>query len=202
MKILPYFSRSYPSNSYVIYSNLEAAILDPSISYNEFLRQYPEIADLKFKYIILTHAHFDHILQLDDWVEKTSATLLVGRDDAEMLTDSSKNQYMQFMRIDKTYNIDHMSLNNGDIIELGNSYIKATHAPGHTKGSIFLETPNAVFVGDTVFAGGGVGRTDFYGGNIQKLFSSVNYLKNLPKGTLIYPGHGMSFLSDEINFQI
>ncbi|MCD6089784.1 MBL fold metallo-hydrolase, partial [Candidatus Bathyarchaeota archaeon] len=66
------------------------------------------------------------------------------------------------------------------------------HTPGHTEGSIslFCKEENAVFTGDTLFAGS-VGRTDFPGASLQKLLKSLNErLLKLPDETMVYPGHG------------
>ena len=66
------------------------------------------------------------------------------------------------------------------------------HTPGHTEGSISLywEAENAVFTGDTLFAGS-VGRTDLPGASLQKLLKSLNErLLKLPDETIVYPGHG------------
>jgi len=50
-----------------------------------------------------------------------------------------------------------------------------------------------VFCGDTLFAGGGVGRTDFPGGSYDTLVRSIEVkLFRLPDDTVVYPGHGSS----------
>jgi glyoxylase-like metal-dependent hydrolase (beta-lactamase superfamily II) len=46
-----------------------------------------------------------------------------------------------------------------------------------------------VFTGDTVFQGS-VGRTDFHGGDMEKLKESFRRLINLPGDTVILSGHG------------
>ena len=47
-----------------------------------------------------------------------------------------------------------------------------------------------LLAGDTLFAGG-VGRTDFPGGNTGKLLASIHdRLLTLPDETLVVPGHG------------
>ncbi|MHC4148575.1 MAG: MBL fold metallo-hydrolase, partial [Planctomycetota bacterium] len=47
-----------------------------------------------------------------------------------------------------------------------------------------------VFVGDTLFAGG-IGRTDFPGGSMSQLVTSIKEkLLTLPEETVVYPGHG------------
>ena len=63
---------------------------------------------------------------------------------------------------------------------------------GHTEGSLCLHVPsqNLLLAGDTLFAGG-IGRTDFPGGNQDKLFASIqDRLLPLPGETVVVPGHG------------
>jgi len=82
-----------------------------------------------------------------------------------------------------------MLVKEGDKIELGNLSFEVFHSPGHSPGGICLYGENIVFTGDTLFAGS-VGRTDFYGGDINKLKKSFLSLMSLPPDTKVFPGHG------------
>ena len=63
-------------------------------------------------------------------------------------------------------------------------------SPGHTPGGLCFVTDAGVFCGDTIFAGS-IGRTDFPGGNYEKLIASIrSNLLTLPDDTLLHPGHG------------
>ena len=85
-----------------------------------------------------------------------------------------------------------ITIKEGEKIEVGSLSFEIIHTPGHTPGSICLKTGNIVFTGDTLFAGG-VGRTDFPGGDENILFSSIREkLFTLPEEIIIYPGHGPS----------
>jgi hypothetical protein len=61
-------------------------------------------------------------------------------------------------------------LEDGDTITVGQITFKVLHTPGHTPGGISLHA-DAVFVGDTLFAGS-IGRTDFPGGDFDTLISA------------------------------
>ena len=64
------------------------------------------------------------------------------------------------------------------------------HTPGHTKGGISLLFDGVVFVGDTLFASS-IGRTDFFGGDMETLLASIRReLFTLPGDTAVYTGHG------------
>ena len=62
------------------------------------------------------------------------------------------------------------------------------HTPGHTSGGICLWDGENLISGDTIFAGGGVGRMDI-GGDYQDMKNSVKKLMELDVKN-IYPGHG------------
>ena len=74
---------------------------------------------------------------------------------------------------------------------------KVLHTPGHTPGSVCLYKADAgedgrglLISGDTLFDYGGYGRTDMYGGDEIEIHKSLSRLqKEIPSGTLVYPGH-------------
>ena len=74
---------------------------------------------------------------------------------------------------------------------------KVLHTPGHTPGSICLykadggdEGRGLLISGDTLFDYGGYGRTDMYGGDEVEIQKSLARLhREIPAGTLVYPGH-------------
>lgn len=80
-------------------------------------------------------------------------------------------------------------LKDGEDITVGNLRFKVLHTPGHSPGGICLYGESLVVTGDTLFAGS-VGRTDFYGGDINKLKESFKRLMSLPENTKVLPGHG------------
>lgn len=70
----------------------------------------------------------------------------------------------------------------------GGVRLRALHVPGHTLGSTAYHLPDcdAVFVGDTLFAGG-CGRV--FEGDPAMMWESLQVLRALPSGTRIYCGH-------------
>ncbi|RLB27035.1 MAG: MBL fold metallo-hydrolase, partial [Deltaproteobacteria bacterium] len=68
--------------------------------------------------------------------------------------------------------------------------ISVIHTPGHSPGGVSFHSPGAIFTGDTLFAGS-IGRTDFPGGDHDKLVEGV-LTKIFPLGDdlRVYPGHG------------
>jgi glyoxylase-like metal-dependent hydrolase (beta-lactamase superfamily II) len=78
----------------------------------------------------------------------------------------------------------YIELEDGDMIE----DFRVIHTPGHTAGGICLWDGESLISGDTIFAGGGVGRMDI-GGDYQDMKNSVEKLMGLDVKN-IYPGHG------------
>ena len=64
-----------------------------------------------------------------------------------------------------------MFVREGDKLEIGNLKFEILHTPEHSPGGICLYGANVIFTGDTLFAGS-VGRTDFYGGDMNELKKS------------------------------
>lgn len=76
----------------------------------------------------------------------------------------------------------------------GGLEFKVIHTPGHTKGgsSLYCESENMIFSGDTIFRGTW-GRTDLPTGSFDDIINSImKKILVLPDDTIIYPGHGKS----------
>ena len=175
---------SFASNTYILSSDGECAIVDPSVPYSEsYLRG-------RLKYILLTHAHFDHMLDIDEWVSATGATVVVSKYDEAALSDPYTNAYFLFTGKRMGYNGDAMTVDESDALMLGSDRIDVIALPGHTPGSVGYMMDNTLIVGDTVFAGGGYGRCDLPGGDFSLLSSSIKRILALNDDTELLCGHG------------
>ena len=77
----------------------------------------------------------------------------------------------------------------GDTVRVGALEFSVLETPGHTPGSVCLRCADALFSGDTLFAGS-CGRTDFEGGSTAQMFASLKRLGALNGDLHVYPGHG------------
>jgi len=142
--------------------------------------------------VVLTHGHIDHIAGVVA-LHSTfpDAKVYIHELDAEMLREPRANlSAMSGMAFSAAP--PDVSLQDGDVIEQAGVKLLVLHTPGHTPGGIclFCQAEGAAFVGDTLFAGS-IGRTDFPGGSMRQLLSSVkDRLFTLPDETKVYPGHG------------
>ena len=175
---------TFASNTYVICSDSECAVVDPSVPYHNFSVELP------VKYILLTHAHFDHMMFIDEWVSNTGAEVIVSENDAPALSDCVKNCYQLFLGKNEGYFGKYRVVKNEDRLMIGDDIIYVISTPGHTPGSLMYYGGSNLLAGDTIFAGGGYGRCDLPGGNIDLLKESIAKVIALPDETLIFPGHG------------
>lgn len=178
------------TNCYIIYDDLtkEAAVIDPASDFNIISAKISELG-IKVKYIILTHAHTDHISALDELKDYTSAKICIGKDDNSALNDSNLNLCIYFETKSPVSKAD-ISINDKDILKLGDKTITFITTPGHTIGSISVLYDNCVISGDTLFYES-VGRSDFPTGSSKALIESIRTkLYTLSDDTVVYPGHG------------
>ena len=79
----------------------------------------------------------------------------------------------------------------GDLITTAGLTLQVIHTPGHTPGSVCLLCEDALFSGDTLFAGS-CGRTDVPGGDFSQIQRSLQRLAALPGDFRVFPGHAES----------
>lgn len=146
---------------------------------------------LTCKWIINTHAHFDHVGGNRDLKKKTGAEILIHPAEAEWLTALGVQARMFGLSAENSPAADR-TIDEGDVIQVGKLKLTVRHTPGHSPGSISLviEGEKRILVGDLVFAGS-VGRTDLPGGSFETLVASVKKkIFTHPDDTRLYPGHG------------
>ncbi len=96
-------------------------------------------------------------------------------------------------------------LQDGQKISLGELTLEVIHTPGHSPGGVCFAVEGQLISGDTLFAGGGIGRVDLPGGSYEVLLTSIRtrLFNALPAETVIHPGHGpSSTLSRERDFHM
>ncbi|MGI6182077.1 MAG: MBL fold metallo-hydrolase, partial [Agathobaculum sp.] len=75
------------TNCYIVYDSesREAAVIDPGDNASSILHAVQE-EKLNVKYVLLTHAHFDHILAAHEVLEATGAQYVVPEGDLWLLS--------------------------------------------------------------------------------------------------------------------
>ena len=191
IKTLPLGALS--TNCYIIEDEAaqKCAVIDQADNSSAIIAA-TEKQGIKIEKIILTHAHFDHMMALPALYEKSGAQVIVGRLDAPALSHPVLNLSSSFMGASFTFTHEYTTVDEGSEITLGdNVKLKVMSTPGHTPGSICLvaNDEKSVFTGDTVFAGT-IGRTDFPGGNLETILKSLSRVLSLDEKLTLYSGHG------------
>ncbi len=167
------------------------AIIDPG-DQAYAIEKMVKASGLEVKMVLLTHGHFDHVTGLPGVLElHPGVPVYIHKADYHEAV--SPNRFSN--GIGTIPNVHYYA--DGDKITLGELTIEVLNTPGHTPGSVVLKVKDALFTGDTLFAGS-CGRTDFEGGSHRDMMKSLKRLADLEGDYAVYPGHeGFSRLSHE-----
>lgn len=138
--------------------------------------------------ILLTHAHFDHMLYALPWLTQ-GAKLYIHEADAPALSDPELNLSGMIGVALRLPDADEM-LHEGEVFTAAGIEFSVLHTPGHTPGSVCYLAGDTLFSGDTMFYQS-YGRVDLPGGNNMQMAMSLKRLLKLDEKTVVYPGHGM-----------
>ena len=173
----------------------QCAIVDPAAetSYEDAqLTQYIDAEGLTPIYIMLTHAHVDHIAGLRHVCQKYRLPVTMHCEGRRLLRQAAAYGSIMGFEVEAMGDLDVSEINDNDILHIGNTEIECRYVPGHCPGSIcyVLHSEKTVLTGDALFQYS-IGRTDLPGGDYQTL---VDYLQRrvmtLPDDYRILPGHG------------
>ena len=190
MKIKKYVVGMIGTNCYLVINEetKESVMVDPG-AYPAKVKNAVKEQGLKLKAVLLTHAHFDHIMGIDSILENWNIPVYVEEEDLPIMTDPELNLSSSYTN---GYSFDGAKpLKDGQKLELAGETIEVIHTPGHTMGGCcyYLPVEHAVFSGDTLFQRS-VGRTDFPNSSQDAIVRSVRErLFALPDDTIVYPGH-------------
>lgn len=138
--------------------------------------------------VLLTHAHFDHMLYAQHWLDQ-GAKLYVHKLDAPALRSPDLNLCGMLGQTLALPEADRV-LAEGDTVEEAGVTLNVLHTPGHTPGSVCYQCGRHLFSGDTLFYQS-YGRVDLPGGSMTQMAASLRRLGELDGETIAYPGHGM-----------
>jgi len=194
-------NRPIPSNSFVISKNGDRScvIIDPGTSDSEELITYLTDNRLEPEYILLTHEHFDHVWGVNRLKDSYSCSIVSSKICSEKIVDRKKNMSLFYDQVGfETYPAD-IIVDNGITICWNDSLIEVFETPGHTDGSLCFQIENFLFTGDTIIKDLKT-VVKLPTGSKGKLKNSFSLLENKMKGKqiVVYPGHGESFMFDEI----
>jgi glyoxylase-like metal-dependent hydrolase (beta-lactamase superfamily II) len=190
----------------------ECIVVDPGADGEKITARLTQL-NLQPRYIVLTHAHFDHIAALPDAALYRNPRIARQNpgyrvdiavhplEAAKLGPNSLELHRKDFQAVGAADFVDYWWEHNLTrplpeatlLIDEGETIGPFTvlHLPGHTPGSIGLywRQEKLLISGDTLF-NSGVGRTDLYGGDTETLNQSLSRLFSLDEDTAVCPGHG------------
>ena len=209
LKISKFVTGMLETNVYFCFDDMtrDCVIIDPADNGDKIINIVEKELNLKPVAILLTHAHFDHIKAAGEVSGYFGIKIYVNEKDAEMMTDPESNLSENFTYTRVSYDRqDFETFSEDENFNYLDRKWKVIETPGHTKGSVcfYIEdglsyipkdsaeekTVPVLFSGDTLFQGSH-GRTDFPGGSLSEIGSSIREkLLTLPSETSVFPGHG------------
>ena len=172
----------------------EAALIDPGDEVAALL-SFAERNSLAIRYILLTHAHVDHVSGVAAAKRALGAPIYLHRDDLFLYERAVESGAIFGLTVEPQPPIDEFYTAN-QVIPFGTYEVRPHHTPGHCPGGVCLQVGKAgeigkeLFVGDTLFAGS-IGRTDLPGGDYKTLIASIrSVLFSFGEEAVVHPGHG------------
>ena len=167
IQVIPCLQDNY---AYIILDEVSstACVIDPSES--EPIINFLEKNNIKLKFILNTHHHYDHVGGNQELKEKYAAKIIGFKGDK-----------------DRIPGIDFL-VDDQENWKQGNFEAKIIHIPGHTLGHIcfYFYKENSAFTGDTLFS---LGCGRIFEGTYSQMYNSLKKLKILPDNTKIFCGH-------------
>jgi glyoxylase-like metal-dependent hydrolase (beta-lactamase superfamily II)/rhodanese-related sulfurtransferase len=161
--------------SYILESDYEAAVIDPLLPIEDYIRIAEEEMKAKITKVMDTHLHADHVSGAKELSKTTKAELYL----------SPYENYKEIGSFSR--------LNDRDVIRIGSIPLQVIYTPGHTQGSVSLRLGSKLlFTGDNLFVNN-IGRPDLKE-HTQELASKLHAsikgtIFRLPDETIILPAH-------------
>lgn len=185
MKIVTLHTTMLETDTYVVINGGRAFVVDPGADAERIVAA-AEAEGAKIEWVLLTHAHFDHIGAAAA-LQREGAQIVLHRDDVKLIKSFQNLSVLAGVKVE--HFTPDVTVAGGETLDVAGVSVKVIHTPGHTAGSVCYVAGDVIFSGDTLFALS-YGRTDFPTGSFAQLKNSVvNKLFALEGDYKVLPGH-------------
>ena len=185
MKIVTLHTTMLETGTYVVINGGRAFVVDPGADAERIIAA-AEAEGAKIEWVLLTHAHFDHIGAAAA-LQREGAQIVLHRDDVKLIKSFQNLSVLAGVKVE--HFTPDVTVAGGETLDVAGVSVKVIHTPGHTAGSVCYVAGDVIFSGDTLFALS-YGRTDFPTGSFAQLKNSiVNKLFALEGDYKVLPGH-------------
>lgn len=185
----------FQENTYIIADDVtrEAVVIDPGCyeqAEKEALHQFITDKKLTLKYVLLTHAHLDHVFGVAYLKRKYGVNVYLNKLDQVIYDDIPSRSALYGLRGYEHSTIDAF-LNEGDQFQIGAIRLDVVFTPGHAPGHVaFINHADRYIVGGDVLFKNSIGRTDLPFCNHADLINSIRTkFFTLPDDYVVYAGH-------------
>lgn len=186
MKTITFHTTALETNTYLVLNGERAFVVDPGADADKILAA-AEAEGAKIEWVLLTHAHFDHIGGVAE-LQRAGAQVVLHRDDLGIVSSFKNLAFYAGVKVEKF--LPDVTVSGGETLDVAGIKVRVIHTPGHTAGGVCYVADDIIFTGDTLFELS-YGRTDFPTGSFKELKNSVlNKLFVLPGDYRLLPGHG------------
>lgn len=167
----------------------KAIVVDPGGNPDEILERLDK-ANAKLETMLITHAHFDHVIAARQLKDVTGAKVRLHKKDRWLYRVMPLQYRMSGLKGLKSPPRISGYLKDGENIRAGTLDLSVMHTPGHSPGSCCFHWAGEkiLFSGDTLFKES-VGNWRFPGGNFEQLVASLEKFRAMPAETRVIPGH-------------
>lgn len=199
VKYFHLYTGKLDENTYIVINGDKGFVVDPGGEEQEIIDIFKK-NKATIEAILLTHAHFDHIVGVANLVRLASIDsngkqdqslapcVFLHKDDLDKIGSYKNLGFSMGVKVEKF--IPDVLLKGGETLNIAGLQVKVLHTPGHSKGGVCYIVNDKIFVGDTIFFMS-YGRYDFYDGDFGELKNSiVNKLFRLQGNYTLLSGHG------------
>lgn len=183
------FTTGPGTNAYLVFDEdtREAIVVDAPPEFSQALQETVRESGVEVKQLILTHGHWDHLVDLAELSAVLGAPIVAHRDQTPQLERPGEGR--------TTLKIEPIKpdewVTQGDTITVGQARFEVIEFPGHAPGQFGLYEANekVLFAGDALFKGAPA-RTDLPGSDASQITTATQRLLDLPDDVRVYSGHG------------